>query len=549
MSNKKPLTLKRPLTRLFEVLDIAKEDVKGIYIYAAIAGALSLMVPIGIQSIINFAITGIVSTSLVVLILMVTAAVFLTGILQVNQMKLIEKIQQRIFVRYSYEFAYKIPRLNTMKVDDVYLPELVNRFFDTSTLQKSLSKLLLDIPTAMIEIIFSLILLSIYSSVFVFFSIMIVIIMVFILYFTGDKGLKTSFEESDNKYYMAAWIEEIARAYKTFKFGQNSTFPIRITDEIAVKYVNSRTEHFKVLLIQYWSLIGFKIFITIGMLSAGAYLLINNQINVGQFVAAELVILIVLNAVEKVIKSLESVYDLLTSLEKLAKVTDKEIETGGNLVIDESFQGFNIELKDLTFGYKEDNIINQINCNITSGQNVAINGTNGTGKTTLLKLLSLTYPIDKGSLLINSLPISNYNLHSLRARIGVMFSEEDIFSGSLISNIAIGNPNISIYDVMQIADEIKLSPYIGNTNKGLNTILEPMGKGLPASVKQKILLCRALVGKPSLILLDEPFTSFYSTKEKEEFIDYLTTNFKSSTIVVTTNDEYYLSKSDQVINI
>ena len=153
-----------------------------------------------------------------VLITILVLAVLFTGIIQVNQMKVIEKIQQRIFVRYSFAFADRIPKLDLKKVDGFYLPELVNRFFDTVSLQKGFAKLLLDLPLAIIQIFFGLTLLSFYHPFFILFGLLILVLLWLILRTTGNKGLQSSLAESSYKYALVGWFEEMARLVKSFKF-------------------------------------------------------------------------------------------------------------------------------------------------------------------------------------------------------------------------------------------------------------------------------------------------------------------------------------------
>ncbi|MBK7885694.1 MAG: ABC transporter ATP-binding protein [Chitinophagaceae bacterium] len=314
------------LQRIFKVIRLEKNEISSIYFYAILSGLIQLSLPLGIQSLISFVLGGSLSTSLVVLIVLVVSGVFFTGLLQVNQMKLIEKIQQKIFVRYSFGFADRIPKLNLSAVDNYYLPELVNRFFDTVLLQKGISKILLDIPAASIQIFFGLILLSFYHPVFIFFGISLITIIFIILRLAGGKGLETSIQESNYKYAVIGWLEEIARVVKSFKFSKNNTLHIGSTNKLVTGYLDRRTSHFKILLIQYWSLIAFKVLITAAMLIVGSILLVNQQLNIGQFIAAEIVLLMVITSVEKIIVNLDKVYDILTSVEKLATVIDKPIE-------------------------------------------------------------------------------------------------------------------------------------------------------------------------------------------------------------------------------
>ena len=317
------------LTKLYKLLVLDRKDIYAIYTFSIFTGLVQLSLPLGIQTIISFVLAGSVSTSIIILIILVVAGVFFTGLLQVKQMQLTEKIEQKIFVRYAFEFADRLPKINIQKMDNYYLPEVVNRFFDTMSLQKGMSKLLLDIPAATIQMIFGLILLSFYHPVFIVFGLVMFVVLILILRFTSVRGMETSLRASDYKYSVAAWLQEIARTIKTFKYSKGTSLHLKETDELTTGYLNSSTEHFKVLLKQYWSLITFKVIITAAMLIVGSLLLVDQQLNIGQFVAAEIVILTIIGAVEKFITSLDKVYDVLTALEKLGKITNSEMENDG----------------------------------------------------------------------------------------------------------------------------------------------------------------------------------------------------------------------------
>jgi len=206
-----------PVARILKLLRLERTEISAIYFYAVMAGLIQLSLPLGVQSIVSFVLGGAMSTSLILLIVLVVIGVLATGLMYINQMKQIEKIQQKIFVRYSMEFTEHIPKIDLKKADPFYLPELVNRFFEIPALQKGLSKLLLDIPTATIQILFGLTLLSFYHPVFILFGIILIILLAAILYYSGSKGLSTSLEESRYKYQVAAWLEELARVVKSFK--------------------------------------------------------------------------------------------------------------------------------------------------------------------------------------------------------------------------------------------------------------------------------------------------------------------------------------------
>ena len=251
----------------------------------------------------------------------------------------------------------------------------MNRFFDVVALQKGIAKLLLDVPAATIQIIFGLILLSFYHPAFILFGILLVVILYGILSFTGNRGLETSIQESNYKYKVAAFLEEIGSMVSSFKF-LDQAFLLKKADKQVSNYLNTRTAHFKVLLIQYWSLISFKLLITAAMLIVGAVLLVNQQLNIGQFIAAEIVIILVINSVEKIIVNLDTIYDVITSIEKVEQPLEMNTESSGNILPVKKPVGMSVSFSNVTFGYDDnDDVLKNINLSIY------INKIHGTCKT------------------------------------------------------------------------------------------------------------------------------------------------------------------------
>ena len=537
-----------PIRRILQVIRLEKNEITSVYFYAILSGLIQLSLPLGIQSIISFVLGGAISTSLVVLIVLVVLGVFLNGLLQVNQMRLIEKVQQKIFVRYSFEFAERIPKLNLQSVDSYYLPELVNRFFDTVALQKGISKLLLDIPAATIQILFGLILLSFYHPVFIFFGLVLVLVISLILRLTSAKGMESSLRESDYKYAVAGWLEEMARVVKSFKFSRSTSLNISKTDKLVSGYLTHRTTHFRVLLFQYWSLVGFKVAITAAMLIVGSILLVNQQLNIGQFIAAEIVILLVIGSIEKLIINLDTVYDVLTSVEKLGKLTDKPLEQDGTIELVEEDKGLSIEMNGVNFKYSKEvsPVLNKIKILVNSNEKVCIMGATGSGKSTLLRLMSGAYNDFEGTILIDNLPITNYQLDSLRKQTGILLSTQDIFLGTLLENINMGCDDISAKDILLMADKTGLKTFMAELKDGLNTQLDPVGKSLSRNIIQKILLLRALVNNPRLVLLEDPLEGL-NDPIRQKVINYLITETKGQTIVISSNDENIAAKCGKVI--
>jgi ABC-type bacteriocin/lantibiotic exporter with double-glycine peptidase domain len=540
-------SIRSATTRILELLKLDKEDISSIYIYSIFAGLLSLSLPLGIQAIIGFVLAGSLSTSIVVLIGLVLLGTFLTGFLQVRTLQMIEKIEQKLFVRYSLEYGDRLPKLNIEKLDSYYLPELVNRFFDISSLQKSLHKLLVDVPAAVIQVLLGIILLAFYHPLFIAFGFVLLITVVVILQYTSGKGFATSIETSDKKYEIGGWLEEMARSIKSFKYSKKSNLHLDNTDKLVTKYLYARTRHFKVLQVQYWSLIGFKLLITASMLIIGVWLLINQQINIGQFIAADIVIISIMGSIEKLIGVMEQVYEALTSVAKLNKVAEAEIETSGKEKISNRKEGITIDYDNVNFSYDQNNeVLKDISFKVDAGQWALIVGKSGAGKSSVLRLLTGAFKKFSGNITLDGLPIRNYNSDSIRNQTGILLGQQDIFLGTLEENLKLGIPEITTQEILDKAELTGLNVFIKNSEKGLETTIDPIGKRLPSEIRQSILLTRSLIGKSRLFLFEEPF-KYLDEPHLTSVINYLKST--SATVLISSESTVCEKYCDIIINL
>jgi ABC-type bacteriocin/lantibiotic exporter with double-glycine peptidase domain len=533
--------------KLNYLLKLERKEISAIYFYAVLSGLIQLSLPLGIQTIIGFVMGATMVASVYVLIFLILIGVLLVGLLQINQMKIIEKIQQKIFVRFAIEFAEKIPNIDIKEIDGYHLPEQINRFFDTLNIQKGFSKMLLDIPIASIQILFGLILLSLYHPLFIVFSIILVAVLLLIFRITSVKGLETSILESEYKYNIVAWFEEMGRVIKSFKYTQGTNLNLIIADEKINNYVQARTAHFNVLLIQFKSLVFFKVSITALMLILGTYLLFEQKINIGQFVASEIVILAIINSLEKLIVSLENVYDVITGLKKVNSIIEIPNEKEGTFLFESD--ELEIKIENLTFGYEQHKLVfTNLNYSIPSKAITCVSGVENSGKSTFLKLLTGNYRNFEGSIIFNNLSIQNYTLQSLRSKTGIILSDLDIFNGTLYENITMGRSNIPIESIIKLAKKIRIENFISNFSNSFESILDPLGEKLPTSIIKKILLLRALVHDPILLILEEPWLGL-DDESKSAIQNYLLEVSDSKTIVIATNDKEFIAKSNMHIDL
>lgn len=528
------MTTISPIQRIRTLIADHKKEVTSIYLFSILGGIVNLSLPLGVQTIIGFVMGATMVTSIYLLIFLVVLGVFLMGLFQINQMKIIESIQQKIFVQYAYEFAEKIPMLDLKQMDKYFIPEKVNRFFDTVSIQKGFAKLLLDIPVATVQIVFGIILLSLYHPLFIVLGLILLLLLFLILYYTSQRGIETSLQESNYKYEVAGFFGEIARTVKTFKFSQGSDLNLKRTDKNTTGYLSARTNHFRVLLFQYKTLLFFKISLTTLMLTFGSYLLINQQLNVGEFIAAEIVILLLIGAVEKLIISLDSAYDVITGLEKLASVTESPVETSGELEL-RSDTGLAIEMKNFSFEFEEGKpVLDTINLRIQAGEKIQLNGPEGSGKSIFMRILTGNYQDFNGTLLINQVPIKNYSLASLRKLTGVLLPGQEIFGGTVYENISLGKSEITPSVILETANQLGMSDFLNHFPLGFDSYIEPIGKKTPQSLVKKILLLRALSGDKRLLLLESPWSGL-DAELAEKLREFLLKK-SNATVLISTTD-------------
>jgi len=318
-----------PLERLLRLFHPERRTINYIFLYAIVIGAFSLTIPVGITAIFNLLNNGAMYSSTYILIAFVIVGVVIAGLLLIGQMSLVEYLEQKIFLKSAVEFAYRLPRIKRSELEGENLVELVNRFFDVMIIQKGIIKLLIDIVAAIVTISFSVILLSFYHPVFLTFGLVVIIAIALILIIYYRRGLSTSIQESEHKYETVAYLESVASDIDTYR-GNPAKMQevISTTDYITSKYLTSRNEHFKVLKRFFASSVIIRTLLFGAMLLLGSYFVVERQMTFGQFVAAEVVIVQIGYAIEKLFTNLNTIFDMLTGSVKLGVVTDLALEEG-----------------------------------------------------------------------------------------------------------------------------------------------------------------------------------------------------------------------------
>ncbi|MDT0644620.1 ATP-binding cassette domain-containing protein [Zunongwangia sp. F363] len=538
-----------PFQRFVGLLKLERKDFLQIIYYAIFAGLVSLSVPLGIQAIVNLMQGARISTSWVVLVILVTLGVAFVGVLQLMQIRILENVQQKIFTRASFEFIYRFPKIKMDQLKNFYPPELANRFFDVLIIQKGLSKVIIDFPAALTQVIFGLILLSLYHPFFIIYGVLLVLLIYIGFKITGKKGLDASISESKYKYRIAHWIQEVARALVSFKISGRTNLAISKNDSMLSSYLDAREGHFQVLRIQFVQLIIFKVLVTAGLLAIGGMLVLNQQMNIGQFVAAEIIILLIIGSVEKIILGLESFYDILTSLEKMGQVVDKELENQSGEEPFEVGEPLTIELDDVVYrGFDNEKIIRNVKLAIKPQDKILLKGNNGAGKSTLLKLIAGLIQPASGDIYINNISLKSIKPSHYRALLGHSITEESPFEGTILENITLGDKHISKQDVQWALENTGLLNFVKQQPKGLNTIIYPEGIQMPYSVSKKMILARSIVKRPSLLILNDPLDQL-DAEEEDRILKFLFNEENNWSVIVASSDKKWEKYCNRIIQI
>ncbi|MCS6989224.1 MAG: ABC transporter ATP-binding protein/permease [Chloroherpetonaceae bacterium] len=537
------IDVKYLLGKLWKLFKEEKKDFFIVLTYAAIVGLMSLVVPLSASAIVNSVMLGL-SSQLATLCALVAIGLLFVGAFDVMKRYVADVLQRRIFVRTSFDLAYRLPRMTQAAFKEEYAPEVVNRFFDVLTIQKTIGKFLLDGTGAGLIVLVGLFLLAIYHPFFILFDLALLAFVPVVIFVLGRDGLETSVKESKKKYALVSWFEEIARCQTSFKLFAKPEFIYQRVDSIAINYVQARHKHFLVLARQMVGSAIFRAAATVGVLGLGGALVLNEQLTIGELVAAELVVIAMLGAIEKLIEQFEHHYDLFTAIDKVSHLVDRPLEPSGGEPVPPFNDAATIEFKNVEFGYDSHHkILKGVSLRIEKGARVSLVGASGSGKTTIANLLLGLYEPQRGNILIGDYDISRFSLDSLRKAVGIVLEENEIFDGTIEENITMGRDFsyeriVWALKTAQLYDEVLALP------KGLKTRLVAMGQNAPIGLRRRIMFARTIIGKPCVLILDESFGGL----EESVKLDLIHALYKEKcwTIIDIAHDAELIRRSEMV---
>ena len=496
-----------PQGRLFRLLRVERREVGVLLFYSALSGVLYLAAPLAVDAVVSNLAFGSQSRpfvqALVVLALALLGALGLQALVAAVQYVVAEVIQRRIFVRAAADLAYRLPRVRVQELDEIHAPELVNRFLDVVTVQKSTALLLLDGVNLVVGSFIGMFLLALYHPALLLFVLVLLALLVGGLALLGRGAVASSIAESRLKYDVVNWFESVVTFPNLFKGPGGSLLAYERANQLAGGYLSKREAHFAIVMRQVVALLLLSVLASASLLLLGGWLVISQQITLGQLVASELIMGSIVVAMTKMGKKLEAWYDVLAAMDKLGHLFDLRIEREDGEQPSEVGGAMSLRACDLEFGREgQPPVFSHLNFEIAAGGRAAVIGPHGSGASSLLDMLfGLRQPLS-GHLSVGGLDLRSWYLEALRERV-MLLRRDEIVEGSVVDNLRLGRPDVGMDEVRHALERVGLLDDLLHRPDGLNLRLKPGGAPLSGNQRTRLLLARAWVQRPQLLLLDE----------------------------------------------
>jgi ABC-type bacteriocin/lantibiotic exporter with double-glycine peptidase domain len=536
-----------PLTRLLKLLRPEHGDIWVVIIFSAIVGVLTLASPVAVEALVNTVAFGQYLQPVVVLALVLLVFLLFAAAMRGLITFVVEVFQRRLFIRVVEDLAYRLPRSRHSQFDMEHGPELVNRFFDVVTLQKASAGLLLEGTAIVLQTAIGMVVLAIYHPFLLGFDAVLLALMLFAILVLGRGAVNTAINESRAKYAIAAWLEELVRHPTAFKMHAGAQFALDRADQLAVNWLDARRNHFRILLRQILFALGVQALASTALLGLGGWLVIQGELTLGQLVAAELIVVVIVGSFAKLGKHMESFYDLMASMDKLGHLFDLTTEPH-----DKSFhlrEGTPAALSvcNVSLHVDHESVLHDLNFQVEPGSSVAVTGAPGSGKTMLVDLLCGLRAPTGGHIELDGIDLRELRPDSLREHLAVA-REVEVFHGTIDENVHMNRPHISAADVREAMDAVGLLDEVLQLPEGLNTLLRTGGAPLTSSQARRLMLARAIVGRPRMLLIDGTLDAI-PDKLLPSLLSHLQGPQTPWSLLVTTGRESIRKACDQVIDL
>lgn len=523
-----------PLGRYISLLIPEWPDVWLILIFSIITGMLGLATPLAVETLVNTVAFGRLLQPVIILALVLFAFLAFSAAITGLKTYVVEIIQQRLYARVAADLAYRLPRTKIEALDGLYGRELVNRFFDIVTVQKVTSSFMLDGLSLILNGLIGMAVLAFYHPWLLGFDIILIMVLAFIIFVLGRGAVYTSIKESKQKYRTAAWLEDLIGASTTFRYRGASEFALERTDQIAYDYIHARKAHFRILMRQIVFALGSQAVASTVLLGMGGWLVISGQLTLGQLVAAELIVTVIVGSFAKLGKHMEIYYDLMASIDKLGALFDLPMEPQDGVLVFPADRPASVAFHNVSYANpKGKSALKGVSFEIPSGARMMLTGASGTGKSYLLDLLFGLRTPASGHILINGMDPRDLRLDELRRHV-VLIRNVELFEGTIAENVHLERPNVSTNDVRDALEQVGLLDMVLKLKDGLDTHIVSTGFPLSANECRKLMIARGIVARPRLLLIDDGLIDAMSDEDAESLTKALVEPDNPWTLILVT---------------
>jgi ABC-type bacteriocin/lantibiotic exporter with double-glycine peptidase domain len=523
--------------RIFRLLRGEGRDVAVIFIYALGVGLCSLAIPVGVQALVNSVAFGFVLQPLVVITSLVGGVLLLSGILRVLQLYVVEILQRRLIVRLSLMLAQRIPHVEFQLFQKRFGPEYVLRFMEVFSAQKIVSALLLDGMAVFFQVVVGLILVSFYHPFFLAFAVVLTITLIVVVAPLGLGGIRTGIRASDAKYEVMTWLQDLARLPIAFKSNRGDCFAIERADVLVNEYLRWRSKHFQVLLRQIASSIGLQVGASTLLLGLGGWLVVQGQLTLGQLVAAELIVSVILSGVAKLGSYLEKFYELCASVAKIDALFDLPYEKFTGSFFKPGQDPAGLEILQLTVHHDSaaSPLFNELSLSVAPGEKIAIWGENASGKSTLADCIYRLAYHKGGRIEIDHHDVREIHPLELRSEVALVRGS-DIFHGTVEENLILTSREAVPYArIRESLEMVGLLDEVFGLPNGLRTVLKGPSGVLSRGQAERLMIARGVLMNPRLMIIDGSLDGVDENKI-DLLLSQLTGPKCPSTLIVLTHD-------------
>ena len=524
----------KPWVTLWKLLAPDQRDLWAVATISGVAGLLMLSVPITAQQLVRTVTFAALYQPIVVLSLMLLGLLGFVAALQALQVYVSEIIQRRLFLRIAGQVTHRLTRADSTVWRQIAMPELVNRFLEVAIVQKVTASLMVDGIAILLTTLISLSVMAFYHPFLLGYDIALLVLLATIFFGFGRNGVKTAIQESRAKYGVLAWLEDMARCPGIFRTGGVDLLAMQRTDVLCAHYLHARRSHFAILLRQIVLILILQAIATTALLGLGGFLVLNEQLTLGQLVAAELIVATIVASFAKLGKHLEGWYDLLASIDKLSHLVNLPAEPHDGLIglPRDGAAAVSIRCLDSNHSNSTSHASSEQLLELCAGEKAALLNWNPALTHDLAESLRGARGIPSLNVQVDSVRTDDIRPDVLRVHAAVA-RELELLPATISENIHLSRPNVTELDVRAVCDATGLSKEMKSAGLSLSTQLLPVGWPLDELQTRRLILARALAGQPRLLLIDH-LLDVFAEPDVAELWQQLSQYQPQTTILVAT---------------